>query len=164
MAKKKKKTTNREIKIEKKIEELRKEIKEVIKEKSILDSQRVGKKIDDIIDNEFIDELRGNSNPGVFEKLRNTEEHIKNIKEFNKELKGNGKPSITQEVRNLKKNIKVIWMIIGLIVIFSLGGSYRGITIEKIKEKFGIGKNVEIKNVEEEKKEDVEIVGNREID
>ena len=108
MVKKKKKITNREIKIEKKIEELRKEIKEVIKEKSILDSQRVGKKIDDIIDNEFINELRGNSNPGVFEKLRNTEKNIKNIKKFNKELKGNGKPSITQEVRSLKKKIKII--------------------------------------------------------
>ncbi len=145
---KKKKTTNREIKIEKKIEELRKEIKEVIKEKSILDSQRVGKKIDSIIDDEFIHQLKGNSNPGVFEKLRDTEENIKNIIEFNKELKGNGKPSVTQEIRNLKRNIKAMWIIIGFIIIFSLGGSYRGITFERVKEKLGIEKKIEVKNVE----------------
>ncbi len=160
----KKKITNREIKIEKKIEELRKEIKEVIKEKSILDSQRVGKKIDDIIDNEFINELRGNSNPGVFEKLRNTEENIKNIKKFNKELKGNGNVGIFEEIRSIKRQITRIKVIILIIIIIGLGGSYFGITGDKIKEKFGIGKKVEIKNVEEEKKENVEIVGNREID
>ncbi len=153
---KKKKTTNREIKIEKKIEELRKEIKEVIKEKSILDSQRVGKKIDDIIDNEFIDELRGNSNPGVFEKLRNTEENIKNIKNFNKELKGNGNVGIFEEIRSIKRQITRMKIIILVIVVIGLGGSYFGITGDKIKEKLGIGKKVEIKNVEDGEKENIE--------
>ncbi len=147
---KKKKITNREIKIEKKIEELRKEIKKVIKEKSILDSQRVGKKIDAIIDNEFINELRGNSNPGVFEKLRNTEENINNIKKFNKELKGNGNIGIFEEIRSMKRQITRMKIVILVIIIIGLGGSYFGITGEKIKKKFGIGKKVEIKKVEED--------------
>ena len=146
MAKKKKKISNREIKIEKKIEELRKEIKEVIKEKSILDSQRVGKKIDDII--KFLEELRGNGDPGVFEKLRDTEENIKNIKEFNKELKGNGNIGIFEEIRSMKRQITRMKIVILVIIIIGLGGSYFGITGEKIKEKLGIGKKTEIKNVE----------------
>ena len=157
----KKKITNRDKKIDEKMEELKEELKEeireIIKEKSILNSERVGKKIDAIIDDSFIKELRGNGNPGVFEKLRDNEKELNDIKEFNKELKGNGKPSVTQEVRNLKKNIKCLWTVIIFIIIFSLGGSYRGITVEKIKEKLGIKKNVEVKNVEENVKKEVEV-------
>ena len=158
----KKKITNRDKKIDEKMvelkEELKEEIKDIIKEKSILNSERVGKKIDAIIDDSFIKELRGNGSPGVFEKLRDNEKELNDIKEFNKELKGNGKPSVTQEVRNLKNNVKCLWAVIILIIVFSLGGNYRGITVEKIKEKLGIKKDVEVKNVEE-----VEIVEVEEI-
>ena len=156
----KKKTTNRDKKIDEKIEELKEELKEIVKEKSILNSERVGKKIDAIIDDSFLKELRGNGKPGVFEKLRDNEKELNDIKEFNKELKGNGKPSVTQEVRSLKNNVRCLWAVIVFIIVFSLGGNYRGITVEKIKEKlFGTDKkDVEIKKVEEEKVIEEEII------
>ena len=57
-------------------------------------------------------------------------------------------------MRSLKNNVKCLWTVIVLIIVFSLGGNYRGITVEKIKEKLGIKKVEEVKKVEENIKEE----------
>jgi len=164
---KKKKTTNRdklmEEKINGKINELEKEIKEYIKDKGIMENEKVGQKIDVLVkDREFIHQLKGNSNPGVFEKLRDNEKNIKEIKEFNKKIKGNGEIGIFEQLRSIERQIKRIKTVLCITIILWLGGSYFGITGAKIKEKiFGI-KSTEKKQIEENKK-DIELIENESI-
>ncbi len=148
----KKKTTNRDKQIDKKFEDLKKEIKKIVKEKSILNSERVGKKIDAIIDDSFVRELRGNGSPGVFERLRCTKEEIEEIKKLNKKIKGNGEIGVFEQLRHIDRQIKRIKITIFVMMIIFMGGSYFGVTGEKIKEKLGI----KINNIKE--KEDIKVI------
>ncbi len=72
---------------------------------------------------------------------------IDDLNEFDKKLKGNGDPGIWESVRNIKRNIKIIMCTITIILILSLGGSYRGISLKSIKEKIGIDKTKQVELV-----------------
>ena len=137
---KKKKTTNRDKlmdeKIDEKINGLEKEIKEYIKDKGIMENEKVGKKIDVLIDNEF-------------------NKYLRNNEEFFRSLKGNGSPSVNERLRCINRNIRRLWCSIVIMMIFLLGGEYGGVSIDSVKERLGI-KTKEV--IKEEKKEDILII------
>jgi hypothetical protein len=74
---------------------------------------------------------------------------IDKLNEFDNTLKGNGKPGIWESIRSLRSSVKIMTTAIVLIVILELGGSFRGITWEKIKEKMGIREKIEIQQIDE---------------
>lgn len=118
----------KEANIEKKIEELKVEIKTLVKNRSVMENQKMGKKIDSLL-----------------------QDH-----EFLISLKGNGVPSVNERLRNIDKNISWIWKIIVFIIIIDIfGGSIYSISKEKIKELCGIKKNTETKQIEEQPKETI---------
>ncbi len=73
---------------------------------------------------------------------KRTGDKIDSLNDFDESLKGNGNPGIWESVRNIKRNIKIILCAIALILILVLGGSYEGVSLDKIKKAFGIEKTV----------------------
>ena len=77
-------------------------------------------------------------------------EKIDKLSDFDDTLKGNGKPGVWESIRLLNKSVKIIIGILVLIVILNLGGNFRGLTWEKIKDKIGMS-NTETKQVDSQK-------------
>ncbi len=73
---------------------------------------------------------------------------IDKLNAFDESLKGNGDPGIWESVRNIKKNIRIIILIILVILLLTLGGNFRGLTFESIKERIGLGEKQPTKQVE----------------
>ena len=71
---------------------------------------------------------------------KTTGDKIDTLNDFDDSLKGNGDPGIWESIRNIKKNIKLILCAIIIIVILILGGNYRGISLDKIKNTIRIKK------------------------
>lgn len=149
MAKKKRKTKKEELREEfnKKISEVEKEVNKMIKEKSILNNQRIGKKIDILLNDEFLKEIRGNGEPGILEKLRDNKKDHEEYNRIKRTVEGNGEVGLGEKLRNCKKQLWGQWIIIVFLVYLALGGTFRGINWNTIKEKLGISKT-EIKQVE----------------
>ena len=82
---------------------------------------------------------------------------IDSLNDFDETLKGNGDPGIWESVRNIKRNIKIILWTILIILILVLGGSYEGVSLDKIKKALGLDKTV-AEQVEEVLVEEVEIL------
>ncbi|KKK64538.1 hypothetical protein LCGC14_2983190, partial [marine sediment metagenome] len=64
------------------------------------------------------------------------------------QLRGNGDPGIWESVRSIKKNMKIMMWTIIFIFILMLGGNYRGVSIESIRERLGLGGKQEVKQVD----------------
>lgn len=61
---------------------------------------------------------------------------IDSLNEFNDTLKGNGDPGIWESVRWIKWEIRILIATIIIMLILLLGGNFRGITLEKVKNIF----------------------------
>ena len=72
---------------------------------------------------------------------------IDTLAEFDEKLRGNGKPGIWETVRATNKKVTITFWIVVVMFIFMLGGDWQGISLNTIKNKIGIGK--EIKQVED---------------
>lgn len=134
MAKNKKKT----ISIDKKIENVKKEMKRLVKERGMFENSKAGRKIDTILDDNFIKEMRGNGTPSILEKMRkNTDDH-EEFERARKEIEGNGGIGLCERYRAHRKIMRIQWCVIAFLVYLALGGSFRGITWGIIKENLGI--------------------------
>ena len=122
----------------KNIEKLEKDVKKLIKQRLILEGQKTGKKIDAILDDLFIKEIRGNGKPSILEKLRSNEKDHEEFERVKKEVEGNGGIGLCEKYRSQRKMTWVQWGAIVFLVYLALGGNFRGITWETIKEKLGI--------------------------
>ncbi len=134
MAKNKKKA----IKPDKKIENLRKEMKKLVKERGMFENSKAGRKIDNILDDDFIKEMRGNGAPSILEKMRNNKEDHEDYNRIKKEIEGNGGVGLCEKYRAHRKMMWIQWYVIIFLVYLALGGSFRGITWDIIKENLGI--------------------------
>ena len=63
-------------------------------------------------------------------------EKIDALNEFNDTLRGNGDPGIWQSVRWIKWEIRILIATVVITLVLLLGGNFRGITLEKIKNIF----------------------------
>lgn len=84
---------------------------------------------------------------------------IDSLNDFDNSLKGNGNPGVWESIRWATWKIRILGIILLVLLILMLGGNFKGVTIDKIKETFGI-KKTETKQTEfviksEEKKEEV---------
>lgn len=71
------------------------------------------------------------------------------LNEFDDTLKGNGDPGVWETLRNFTWKLRVLFALIVLIIILVLGGNFRGITLEKIKNIFTFNNSVPVGEVEE---------------
>jgi len=78
---------------------------------------------------------------------KRTGDKIDALNSFDDTLKGNGNPGIWETVRNIKRNGKTIIVIGIILIVLMLGGDYKGISLNKLKQRLGI-KKTEIKKVE----------------
>jgi len=62
-------------------------------------------------------------------------EKIDSLNDFDESLKGNGKPGIWENIRSIKRSEKWIFALILILILLTLGGNYRGVSTESIKEK-----------------------------
>jgi hypothetical protein len=69
---------------------------------------------------------------------KTTEKKIDGLNSFDNTLRGNGDPGVWESIRTMRRNIKIILWIIVVMLILQLGGSWRGVTYEKIREKIGL--------------------------
>ena len=76
-----------------------------------------------------------------------TGKKIDDLDSFDNTLKGNGDPGIWESIRTMKRNIKIILWILAFIVLLELGGNWRGVTFDKIREKLGM-KTTQVKEKE----------------
>jgi len=125
------------------IEKLEKNVKKLIKERGMLENQKVGAKIDSLLDDKFLEELRGNGKPSILEKMRNNEKDHEDYERVKKEVEGNGGIGLCEKYRFHWKVITSQWIIIAFLVYLSLGGTFRGITWTTIKESLGITQKTE---------------------
>jgi len=161
MVKKNKKTEKKKTvsQLEKEVKELKeyiskieskvdKSIKKNIKERAILENQKVGKKIDSIMDDDFIEEIKGRKDkPGIKEQMRNNEKDHENYNRVKKHVEGNGELGLCGEQVDIKRSLKRLWVIVIVMAILELGGSFRGVTWNSVREKFGL--NPKTKQVEQ---------------
>jgi len=63
------------------------------------------------------------------------------LNDFDESLKGNGNPGIWENVRNIKRNVKITMVAMAFLFLLLLGGNYRGVSLQSIKNVFGIGKD-----------------------
>lgn len=56
--------------------------------------------------------------------------------QLRKQLDGNGGAGLHENVRSIKKSIRWVWIILAIFIILELGGSYSGVTLESIKNRF----------------------------
>lgn len=94
-----------------------------LKNKIVLVEKTVGNKIDAL--NDFDNILKGNGKPGVFEKIR----------------------SVCKTVSTINRRFLCVWAVIVIMILVMVVGDYRGISIEKIRNRVGLNKNT--KKVEE---------------
>ena len=73
---------------------------------------------------------------------------IDSLSEFDDTLKGNGTPGVWESIRLLRWRVGINLTLMTIILILVLGGDFRGITFEKIKQRLGLNKT-EVKQVEE---------------
>jgi hypothetical protein len=78
---------------------------------------------------------------------KTTGDKIDALNDFDQSLKGNGDPGIWECVRNIKRSLKIIMVVIFVTLLLVLGGNYRGVTLNKIREAIGMEKK-EIQKVE----------------
>ena len=94
------------------------------------------------------------SNTNLKDKIILTEktigDKIDSLSKFDDTLKGNGTPGIWESIRNLRWQIRGMISFIVIVVVLWVGGSIKGITMEKIKNKFGFG-SAKTKQVESAK-------------
>ena len=60
----------------KEVENLKKEMRLLVKERGMLENYRAGTKIDAILEDDFMKEIKGNGKPSILEKMRNNEENV----------------------------------------------------------------------------------------
>jgi hypothetical protein len=121
-------------KLDKEITKLKKEIKL----RGQFENTRAGKKIDSILNDKFIEEIRGNGKPSILEKMRNNTKDHEDYDRIKKEVEGNGDVGLCEKYRFYGKILAAQWSVILILVYLSLGGSFKGITWEKVKENLGI--------------------------
>jgi len=117
--------------IDKDIENIKDDIKE-IKEKGEEDFGRL-RKMMTLIMKEVKDSHDNLKNKIILSEKR-TGDKIDKLNEFDDSLKGNGNPGIWETIRSIKKTLRIIVVILILL----LGGSFLGVTLEKIKGTFGM--------------------------
>ncbi len=145
--------------LSKEIEDLKKDVRKLVKERGMLESYKAGTKIDAILNDNFIEEIKGNGKPSILEKMRKNEEDHEDYNRIKKEIEGNGEVGLCEKYRTQWKVICVQWGVICFLVYLALGGTFRGITWDKIKENLGI--TVKTEQVEENiKSEHAVITGN----
>jgi len=137
------------------IEQLKKDFKKLVKERGMLENKKSGSKIDSLLEDGFLEELRGNGKPSILEKMRDNEKDHEDYDRIKKEIEGNGEVGLCEKYRFQWKMVASQWVVIAFLVYLSLGGNFRGITWESIKENLGITpkiEKIETPPTEEEKK------------
>lgn len=125
--------------IEKDIGEIRKDIDEIEKNMEAI-KQEEHKENDEIkkIIKELSDDMKL-ANENLKNKIilvnKSMGDKVDELNEFDKKLRGNGSPGVWESIRNIQRNIKVIMATLMLIIILVLGGSYRGISLEKLRQR-----------------------------
>jgi len=74
---------------------------------------------------------------------------VDSLCEFDDTLKGNGSPGVWESIRWVKWKIRIIFGIIVFIVILILGGNFKGVSLDTIREKLS-GYTADTKQVESE--------------
>jgi hypothetical protein len=69
---------------------------------------------------------------------------IDKLDEFDESLRGNGNPGIKESIRMLTWRVKVVFGLTCIIILLMLGGEFRGITLDKIKNIINGTKNTQI--------------------
>lgn len=131
----------------KEVEDLEKTMRLLVKSRGEFENKRSGVKIDTIFNDEFIGEIKGNGKPSILEKMRKNEEDHEDYDRMKKEIDGNGGIGLCEKYRSHKKMMLMQWGMIFFLIYLALGGNFRGITWDTIKENLGI--TVESKQVEE---------------
>lgn len=66
---------------------------------------------------------------------KNRKEDIDSLTVFLKKIKGNGDPGVFEEIRTIKRQLKGVIVVLVAVVVLMLGGTYMGISVDKLKEK-----------------------------
>ena len=93
-------------------------------------------------------------------------EKIDSLKSFDDTLKGNGKPGVWESIRSIKRNMKIMMGTVIIILVLTLGGSYKGVSLEKIKNFIGIEKTEtkEVTKIEEKIKTAIPVMKHKETE
>ena len=67
---------------------------------------------------------------------KNIGDKIDALDDFDDSLRGNGNPGVWETLRLNKWQIRIIFLILSIIIILALGGNFKGITKDKIKDRF----------------------------
>lgn len=69
---------------------------------------------------------------------KNIGDKIDQLDDFDDSLRGNGDPGVWETLRLYKWQIRIIFLILSIIIILALGGNFKGITKDKIKDRFSL--------------------------
>lgn len=118
--------------IKKNIDEIKKNI-EIMKKDENIENEEIKKIIKELSNNMKL------TNENLKDKIvlvnKSMGDKIDELNEFDKKLRGNGSPGVWECIRNIQRNVRIIMMTLMLIIILVLGGSYRGISLEKLRER-----------------------------